>query len=139
MPYKQDEWTNASGELSGNTAYVRRNVSLTDNERASRPYVLVLTLIFDDVDEDGMPSTDEALTAADLMEQRLADQFVADHDALFGMIVTSDGTRDLFLFLGRELSEPEIERAIQAAEPDMDFDFDLEHDPQWQVYYDLAA
>lgn len=138
MGYKSDDWSNATGELSDMPAHLRQNVSLEGRDRAAYPYVLTVTLVFGVVDEDGMPGNAAELDAADGAEEAIADRFEADHGALFGMAITSDGGRDLFLFLPKELSEAEIEHAIDAEDLPLDYDFAVEKDPDWQAYSYLS-
>lgn len=134
MQYRDQEWTNAEGELEGMKCLVRRNVSLLKYDRAARPFVLMVSLIYELTDDDGLPTDEAELIWGDETEEAIADWFAAHHDGWFGMAVTSDGTRDLFMFLPSMLKDQDIEEAINSTSPTLDYDFFITEDPDWVPY-----
>ena len=135
MSFTDDAWTNAVATIAGQGAFIRRNVSLMDADRRSHPVVLIISLFFKSFGEDGLPNDDEELTRADMTEEAIAKEFERAHDAWFGLVVMSDASRDVFLFLPNRLPDGVIEAGIMRTEPRVDFDFDAVVDPEWQPYF----
>ncbi len=138
MAYKTDEWLNASGKMSGTMTHVRQNTSLHDRDRSACPHVLIVTLVFRSVDEEGMPADDDELHAADMAEEAIADRLESVYGALFGLVITCEGARDLFLFLPEELADEVISTLIEAEAPAFDYDFTFETDPEWTLYSNIS-
>jgi hypothetical protein len=135
--YKHDEWINAKGSVQGHRAHLRKNVSLLETVKAQFPHVIMVNLAYEDVAADGMPADHTELENLDTTEESIADQMLTVFGALFGLVVTSDGTRDLFFFLPTRQTEDAIEAAIDATAPSVDYDFSIHHDPLWQPYVKL--
>ena len=108
--YKQQEWISGHGTLGGKRSYLRKNVSLEHADKTQFPHVVIVNLVYRQVREDGLPAAEEELSRLDATEESVADQMQAAFGALFGLIVTSDGTRDLFFLL----REPESDDAMEA-------------------------
>jgi hypothetical protein len=132
--YKAHSWINARGPFGGHQANVRKNVSLADVSRHEYPYTLLLSLIYSNRAADGTPSDSGEWQRLDRTEERIADRFCIEHGALFGMVVTSDGTRDVFLFLPESLDDSAVDAVIQSATPEVDYRFEIIHDPAWIPY-----
>jgi hypothetical protein len=137
VDFRTQEWVNGSGELGGWVAYLRKNVSLTPKMQRARPHALIINLVYQHQGNDGLPCDDEELRQFDEMEEAIASCFVAECDACFAMVVTSNGTRDLFLFLPKLPSESDVGQRIQSVMPTVNFDFSLHHDPDWRPYHEL--
>ena len=137
MNYKQQEWSSAHGTLGGKRTYMRKNASLLPVDKAQFPHVVIVNLIYREVREDGLPAADEELSRLDATEESVADQLQAAFGALFGLIVTSDGTRDLFFFLPEPESDDAIEAVIESCEPRVGYDFSMHEDPSWEPYVEL--
>ena len=135
--YKNDEWLNAQGSVQGRRAYVRKNVSLLNTAKAEFPWVVIVNLAYQPRDEDGMPAYQSELENLDATEESVADQMHKAFGALFGLVVTSDGTRDLFFFLPHAPHEDALQTAIEAADPSVDYDFFVRDDPDWRPYVQL--
>ena len=75
----------------------------------------------------------------DRTEQGVADRFCNGHGALFGLVVTSDGTRDIFLFLPQRPDDACVDAEIQGANPEVDYSFEIIHDPAWRPYEHILA
>lgn len=134
MGFKSDEWLNASGKMSGIMTHVRLNTSLADRDRQTHPYVLIVTLVFRSTDDEGLPADHDEHDAVDRAEEAIADRLEADHDALFGLVVTCEGARDLFLFLPTEVPDEVVSRLIEYEAAAFDYDFAIEFDPDWSMY-----
>ncbi len=135
--YKQAEWVNAEGPLQGHKTFLRKNVSLLKTAKEEFPYVVIVYLLYQHRDSDGMPTCRSELENLDATEEAIATRMERTFDALFGLVVTSDGTRDLFFFLPAESDGNNVEDAIQDAEPSVDYDFSVRHDSLWQPYVNL--
>lgn len=138
MEFRDQEWTNGVSELDGMKCLVRRNESLLKYDRAARPFVLMVSLVYENVDPEGFPTDDAELNFADFAEESIADLFAEEFDAWFGMSVTSDGTRDLFFFLPSSATDEKLEEAINAIDPPLDYDFFITEDAEW-VPYELMS
>lgn len=138
MEFRDQEWSNGVGELDGMKCLVRRNESLLKYDRAARPFVLMVSLVYENIDPEGFPTDESELNLADFAEESIADLFAEEFDAWFGMSVTSDGTRDLFFFLPSSVSDEKLEEAINSVEPPLDYDFFITEDAEW-VPYELMA
>ena len=132
--YKLQRWMNARGPFGGHQANVRKNVSLVDVPRSKYPYTLLLSLIYRNRAADGTPSDGGEWQRLDRTEESVAEKFCVEHEALFGMVVTSDWTRDIFLFLAEALDDGTIDTVIQSAKPEVDYRFEIIHDPAWIPY-----
>jgi hypothetical protein len=137
--YKSEQWINGRGPFSGHQAYVRKNVSLAAVPRSKYPFTLLLSLIYRSSAPDGTPCESGELKRLDRTEEAVADRFCNEHGALFGLVVTSDGTRDIFLFLPQRLAEDCADAVIQAANPEVDYSFEIIHDPAWRPYERILA
>ncbi|MBK9967341.1 MAG: DUF695 domain-containing protein [Holophagales bacterium] len=115
--YRSQSWSNGTGRLGGRAARLRKNVSLDASQQSTHPYALIVNLIYHHLGTDRMPGLHEELERLDRTEEAVADRIVAAYDAHFAMVVTGDGTRDLFLYLPHNISEAEIEQHIEAPEP----------------------
>jgi hypothetical protein len=132
--FQNQKWENAHGVVGGQAALVRRNISLADVPRNSHPYTLFVSLLYGSRNEDGFPSDEDELSRLDRTEEVIAEKFWAQHQALFGLTITSDGTRDLFLFLPRSIDEDVADALIQELDPEVDYDFQILKDPRWEPY-----
>lgn len=135
--YKTQRWANGRGRLGGHATHLRKNMSLRPSLQRTHPYCVILNLIYHERAPDGLPGDEQELYRLDRAEEALADRFVSECNAHFAVVVTGDGTRDLFFFLPRSTSRQQIAQIIQAVAPEVDFDFSLHHDPAWRPYHDL--
>jgi hypothetical protein len=135
--YKSQDWANGSGRLAGHAAHVRKNKSLASVRRSDYPVALLVNLVYTHRGPDGLPQDEDELSRLDRTEEAVADRFEAVCQALFALVVTGDGTRDLFLYLPKRDSEDEIARHLRWASPEVDYDFTLHEDPDWRPYQDL--
>lgn len=136
--YRTDRWINARGHFGGHFAYLRKNVSLADVSRREFPYTLFLSLIYINKAANGTPSSSGEWQRLDRTEEKIADKFCIEHGALFAVSVTSNGTRDVFLFLPQSLEDSAAEALIQSAAPEVDYRFEIIQDPAW-IPYDRVA
>jgi hypothetical protein len=132
--YKADRWINGERPLAGRVALIRKNVSLSNARKADYPTLLMVSLVYHDIREDGLPGARNELVRLDNTEEMIADHFCARYGAQFALCVTSNGTRDLFLFLPRRPSEQEIATDIESCSPSVDYDFGLRNDPEWRPF-----
>jgi hypothetical protein len=139
LDYKLQEWVNARGRIGGHQANVRKNVSLAKVAREKYPYTLLLSLIYRARAADGTPSDGEEWQRLDRTEETAAEKFCREQGALFGLVVTSDGTRDVFFFLPKPLEEAVVEAVIQSSNPEVDYHFEIIHDPEWKPYERILA
>jgi hypothetical protein len=137
--YKDQPWTTATRALAEHEVFVRRNVGLESEVSSERPYIILVSLIYRVAGADGRPSSEEELVRLDRTEEAIADVMQAHHGARFGLAVTGGGTRDLFFFVRDCAADEEVERLIQSIAPQVDYQFEQLHDPQWQPYWDLAG
>jgi hypothetical protein len=137
--YKRDRWVNGDGVLGGRATFVRKNVSLCQTRKTDFPTVLLVSLIYHEVAPDGLPASSEELDRVDRTEEAIADHFCSKYDALYALCVTTNGTRDLFLFLPRRPIEQELATDFEACSPSVDYDFSLRHDPEWRPFMTLLA
>ena len=138
MEFRDQEWSDGVSELDGMKCLVRRNVSLLKYDRAARPFVLMVSLVYENIDSEGFPTDESELNLADFAEELIADLFSEEFDAWFGMSVTSDGTRDLFFFLPSSVDDEKLEEAINSVEPPLDYDFFITEDGEWVPYERMA-
>jgi len=132
--YKSQEWVNARGPLGGHQAHIRKNVSLATVSKDEYPYTLLLSLIYHARAADGTPSDGGEWKRMDRTEEAVAEKFCNEQGALFGLVVTSDGTRDVFLFSPQPLDDGSVEALIQSANPEVDYRFEIIYDPAWKPY-----
>jgi hypothetical protein len=132
--FTQDRWINGHGVVGGHEAYVRKNVSLQATRKADYPNMLMVSLIYKQQGESGLPSSEEELQRLDNYEETIADRLCSRHGGLYALCVTGGGTRDLFLFLPGRPTEQQIAAEFDASLPAVDYDFGLRHDPAWRPY-----
>ena len=135
--FKSDRWVNGHGVFSGHETYVRKNVSLRGTCKADNANLLLVSLIYREQGDSGLPGSDEELQRVDNTEEAIADRICSRYGALYALCVTSAGTRDLFLFLPSRPTDEEIAEEIEACSPSVDYDFALRHDPAWRPYVTL--
>jgi len=133
--YKQQEWINGGGSIGGKRAYVRKNLSLRETATEQFPHVVIVNLAYEDLSPEGLPASGVELSNMDETEESIADRMSDVFGALFGLIVTSDGTRDLFFFLPMPPGDDAIQDAIDDATPSVDYDFSVHDDPLWRPYF----
>ncbi len=135
--YKDQRWVTGSGVLSGKPARVRKNVSLVGFDTRTAPYLVLVTLVYKELDLEGFPvDADEAL-ALDETEVRLADALEKNFKAHFAMAITSGGARDLFFFHPDATTDTTADALVQLIEPAVDYEISLVHDPIWRPYREI--
>lgn len=132
--YKNDEWISGTGVIGGRPASIRKNVSLSTVRKTDYPCLLLVSLIYLKKGLDGLPASSEELYRLNDIEEQIADHFCEHYRALLAMCITSDGTRDIFLFLPKAPSEEQLEIEFSNFVLAMDYDFALRQDPLWQPY-----
>ena len=132
--YKLERWINGDGMLRGFRALIRKNVSASAIRKSEYSELLLVSLIYHEKAADGLPGSAEELGRLDEAEETVADRICQRHPAQFVMCVTTDGTRDLFLFLSRRPDEDEVAQLLESCSLPVDYDFGLQHDPAWRPY-----
>jgi len=132
--YASDEWLNGEQSLGGETALVRKNVSLSNLRRLDYPYELIVHLVYEELQDDGLPGSQEEFELLDSNEELIANLFCEQHDAKFALVVTSNGVRDQFLYLPRLLSDDEIANKLDALSLSVDYDFGIRKNSDWTIY-----
>ena len=136
--YRSAIWEISHGQLDEKPAVVSRNTELESAQRADRPYTLLVSLEFAQLDGDRLPNDAAEIEAVEAAEEDLADLFVDDCGGWYGLHVTSDGTRDFFFFLPEKPEDSQVEDAIDQLGVEFEYDFWIEHDPEWLPYNDLS-
>ena len=135
MPhYTSDEWMNGEQSLGGETALVRKNASLSNVRRLNYPYELIVHLVYEEMQDEGLPGSQEELELLDRNEEVIANHFCEQFDAKFALCVTSNGVRDQFLYLPRHLREDEIAIELESLSLSVDYDFGIRRSPDWGIY-----
>lgn len=132
--YKSGRWVNGHGVLRGCKAFIRKNVSASVIRKAEYPALLLVSLIYHEKAADGLPGSAEELSRLDEAEETVADRLCERHHAQFALCVTTDGTRDLFLFLPQRPDDDEVARLLDSCSLPVDYDFAMQHDPGWRPY-----
>lgn len=132
--YIEDEWINGERDLGGQTALIRKNVSLEHIRHAEYPFELIINLVYEDIQDNGLPASKAEFELLDENEERMADHFCENHGARFALCVTSGGVRDQFLYLPRFLSEDELAAELEGLGPTVDYDFGIRKSPDWAIY-----
>jgi len=132
--FRTDEWINGERLLGDDVALIRKNVSISNIRKEDYPFELIVSMLYEELQEEGLPGTEEELELLAENEEVIADYFCKHHGAIFAMCVTSDGARDLFLFVKKKLSNSEIEHSLAASSPTIDYQFNLRSSPDWGVY-----
>ena len=129
-----DEWLSGEQALGGATALLRKNLSLSNVRRIDYPYELIVNLVYEELREDGLPGSQEELELLDRNEGMIVKLFCQQHNAKYALCVTSNGVRDLFLYLPRLLSEEELASELDALELSVDYDFGIRKNTDWTIY-----
>lgn len=132
-------WVNGEIDFCGFPAWLRRNESLGNIDRAEYPKRLMISMAFDSPGDDGLPGQQEN-DLADVFAQRLASLLKAEHNALYAFVLTFDGGRDLFFYLQNEPSDDVIQNVVDRAEPPccVEFQVDEEDEDPWGLYDSFA-
>lgn len=112
----------------------RKNVSLSNVRPRDYPCELIVHLVYEDMQEDGLPGSREEVELLGTNEERIADHFCDTFDARFALCVTSDGVRDQFLYLPEPLSEDEIASELEMLSLSVDYDFGIRTKSDWSIY-----
>jgi Family of unknown function (DUF695) len=132
--YQAQDWTNTVGLLDDQELHVRRNASLEAEDSHAFPYTILVSLIYQDADPTGRPSSREELVRLDRTEEAIADVMQASCSAQYGLAVTGGGTRELFFFVRELPTDERVEELIQSIAPEVDYRFERLQDPDWQPY-----
>lgn len=137
--YKSHEWINGEVELGGELALVRKNVSLSNVKRANYPYELIVHLVYEDIQDNGLPASREEFELLDSNEEMIADHFCQKFDGHFALCVTSNGVRDQFLYLPKMLTDDQLDSEFDLLSPTVDYDFGIRKSPDWVIYENALA
>jgi hypothetical protein len=132
--FTADEWIKGEQPLAGKIALVMKNVSLANVRRRDYPYELIVHLVYEEIQEDGLPGSVEEIELLDRNEKVIASHFCSRHDARFALCVTSEGIRDQFLYLPRHISDEELASELDALSLSVDYDFGIRKCPDWEIY-----
>jgi hypothetical protein len=132
--FRSDRWANGHGVVGGRKTFIRKNESLASTRKEDYPNLLLISLIYQEQGDGGLPRSEEELDRLDRTEEAVASRICSRFGALFALCVTRDGTRDLFLFLSSCPTDEEIAAELAACSPSVDFDFAVRHDPAWRPY-----
>jgi len=135
MNYKNHKWSNAKGVIGGHEALLRRNETLLGITHSEYPYTLIVSLLFKELDQSGIPSNSSEIARADLTEEAIADALFEKFGGLFSLSIATQGTRDIFIMFREPVKENFIESAIAVCEPKIDFGLQFVEDPKWQPYF----
>jgi Family of unknown function (DUF695) len=135
MNYKHHGWSNTKGVIAGHEALLRRNESLLAVVHSEYPYTLIVSLLFKEVSQSGIPCNSSELHRADATEEAIADALFEKFHGLFSLSITTQGARDIFIMFNEPVSEGLIESTIESTEPKIDFSLKFVQDPKWQPYF----
>lgn len=129
-----DQWRNGEELLAGKPALVRKNVSLDSIPRLEFPYELIVHLVYEECKPNGLPSSQEEIDLLDHNEHLVSHHFCSKHNAKFALCVTSDGVRDLFLYLPNLMTDNELDSVFEALPVSVDFDYGMRKVSDWDIY-----
>ena len=135
MSKLETEWSDISGKLGNMKAYIRRRNSLEKIKHSNYPYLTIITLVFDALDNNGIPSDSDEIDRAVESEKRIAEVLEKQNDSYFVLSVTHNGVVDLFFFSANNLETDAVEELIYLAKPTINFDFTVLEDPKWEAYF----
>lgn len=129
-----NEWQNGEQSLDGKIALVRKNVSLSEIRRLDYPYELIVHLVYDECQSDGLPASQAEIDLLDRNEQKIANYLCRQYGAKFALCVTSDGVRDQFLYLPRLISDDVLAGELETLSLSVDYDFGTRKVSDWDIY-----
>jgi hypothetical protein len=130
------EWMNLRGEMSGNPVFVRICTSLqAPAARAGYSHEITVEIEFHELQDNGLPSSEEELTEVDELEDWLKDRLESASRTLLGLIVTGDGVRVCYFYSADPQAairvwEQELQPNIQSHK----VVFRVRPDAEWQMY-----
>lgn len=130
------DWVNIKAEMSGRPVFIRLRASLRD-PAVQRAYghEICTRITFHQLQDNGLPSSDEELTAVDELEDWLKDRLEASSRTLLALVVTGYGVRDCFFYSSDPQSDIRVwEQELQPSIHSHQVTFNIRPDPQWQMY-----
>ena len=130
------DWVNMKAEMSGRPVFIRIRASLRDQTVQRRyGHEICTRIVFHELQDNGLPSSDEELTAVDELEGWIMDRLESTSCNVLALVLTGYGVRDCFFYS----SDPQAAIRIwdQELQPNIRshrVTFDIRPEPQWQMY-----
>ena len=134
------EWSNLKGEIEGELAYVRVNTGL--KSVAGHPdydHRVIVSILVNDVRDDGMPATKEELESIDAVEDVYRQTLQQRQESLLAAVVTTNGRRDLIFYTSdAQQAIHKFENDLQPLAETHQVEFAVHPDSGWELYHDFA-
>lgn len=130
------DWLNMKAEMDGRPVFIRMHASLRD-PAVQRAYghQISTRITFHELQENGLPSSDEELTAVDELEDWLKDRLEASSHTLLALVLTGYGVRDCYFYSSDPQSAIRVwEQELQPNIRSHQVAFEIRPDPQWEMY-----
>jgi Family of unknown function (DUF695) len=133
-------WANLKGEIEGELAYIRVNEGL--KAVVGHPeydHRLIVSIQVNAVREDGMPATEEELSAIDQVEDIYRNTLQTRQESLLAAVVTTNGRRDLIFYTSNpQQAIHRFENDLQPLAETRQVDFMIHPDADWDLYQDFT-
>jgi hypothetical protein len=130
------DWANMRGELGSKTVFVRIRTSLrARSAQVSYEHEITVEIAFHELQENGLPSSHEELTAVDELEDWLKDRLESASRSVLGLVITGDGVRVCYFYSADPRTAIRVwEEELQPNVHSHQLTFRVRPDPEWQMY-----
>ena len=130
------DWANMKGEIGGEPVFIRIRTSLRDPAlQRAYGHEISTQINFRELQDNGLPSSEEELTAVDELEDWLKDRLESSSRSLLGLVLTGSGVRVCYFYSADPQAAIRIwEQELQPNIRNHQVTFQIRPDPQWQMY-----
>jgi hypothetical protein len=141
LPVSPDEcrWANARGTIGGLPAFIRINSTL--QEIAPCPgfgHEALVRIAFNSAGDNGMPESEDDLTAVDEIEDCCKERLEAGGTAALALVITCDGARELYFYSSDPRAAVSAWESLQPRFTTHRVEFGVRPDDRWEVLGNFA-
>jgi hypothetical protein len=131
----EGSWQAMQGSLGGAVAFVMLNTGLQDVVgHPDYDCRLVITIPFNDVRDDGLPTSGAELDAVQKIGEQLAEALEEGQESLLGLTITSGGRREMNFYTSNADAALRRLQPLRRAVKSHRIETDVEWDTYWRTY-----
>ena len=133
---QQEDWEFYVSYLNNKPASIAVDLAIAKVAPvATQPTLLWVNINFNQPRPDGLSSAEEFETLA-AIEDALTEAITGSSDATYTGRVTTNGTRNLYFYVGETTGYEKLISETMADFPDYRYDYGTEADKDWNTYFD---
>jgi len=130
------DWANMRGEINGRPAFIRIRTSLSQPAaRMGYDHEITAQIAFHELQDNGLPASDEELTAVDELEDWIKAHLESASPSVLGLVITGSGVRVCYFYSADPQAAIRVwETQLQPHIGGQQVTFQIRPDAQWQMY-----